>query len=65
MAHRVVNIDEAGKLIPVLPSPQFDHPVKNSEYKESKEQHVAVDFGLASSGQKLQSAHGGSQQTTS
>lgn len=45
-------------------SPQSDHPVENEEDKEGKQQHVAVDPGLAASGKQLQSAHRGLQKPT-
>lgn len=48
-----------------LRSPQFDHPVQDNENKQGEQQHVAVNLGLASPGEELQSPRGGSQKTSS
>lgn len=45
-----------------LLSSQLDKPVENKEDKEAEEQHVAQQFGLAASGQLLDSTDGGAEQ---
>lgn len=47
----------------VLLSPQLDEPVQDKENKKAEEQHVAQQFGLAASGQLLNSADGGTKQS--
>lgn len=47
----------------VLLSPQLDEPVQDEEDKKAEEQHVAQEFCLTASGQLLDSADGGTEQS--
>lgn len=53
------------KSIGFLLSPELDEPVQDEENKKAEEQHVAQQFGLATSGQLLYSANGGTKQAAS
>lgn len=46
-----------------LLSPQLDEPVQDEKNEATEEQHVAQEFGLAASGELLDSADGGAEQT--